>query len=346
MRKLVILIFLMFFIVRPVFADEFTAPTAPDAAKELLPVETKSFSEDLWMIIQEAISRMHPELMAAAGLCTGLFAIIIVVSVIQSMPGNTANMVRIVATLTVATLLMQQTGSLIRSAAETVQELSEYGKLLLPVMAAATAAQGGIRTSTAVYAGTAIFNTLLCSAIKLLLIPMIYIFLVLSIVSSAIGENTLDKLRDFVKWLSTWLLKIVLYIFTGYITITGVVSGTADAASLKAAKLTMSGMIPVVGGILSDASEAVLVGAGVMKSSVGIYGVLTLIALWIAPFLKIGVRYVLLKMTAAFSQLFCSKEISELIASFSDAMALLLGMTGSVSVMLLISTVCFMKGVG
>jgi stage III sporulation protein AE len=213
-------------------------------------------------------------------------------------------------------------------------------------MAAATAAQGGIRTSTAVYAGTAIFNTLLCSAIKLLLIPMIYIFLVLSIVSSAIGENTLDKLRDFVKWLSTWLLKIVLYIFTGYITITGVVSGTADAASLKAAKLTMSGMIPVVGGILSDASEAVLVGAGVMKSSVGIYGVLTLIALWIAPFLKIGVRYVLLKMTAAFSQLFCSKEISELIASFSDAMALLLGMTGSVSVMLLISTVCFMKRVG
>jgi stage III sporulation protein AE len=213
-------------------------------------------------------------------------------------------------------------------------------------MAAATAAQGGIRTSTAVYAGTAIFNTLLCSAIKLLLIPMIYIFLVLSIVGTASGENSLDKLRDFVKWLSVWLLKIVLYIFTGYITITGVVSGTADAASLKAAKLTMSGMIPVVGGILSDASEAVLVGAGVMKSSVGIYGVLTLIALWIAPFLKIGVRYVLLKMTAAFSQLFCSKEISELIASFSDAMALLLGMTGSVSVMLLISTVCFMKGVG
>ena len=175
MRKLGILIILLAFFVRPVFADEFTAPTAPDAAKELLPVETKSFSEDLWMIIQEAISRMHPELMAAAGLCTGLFAITIAVSVIQSMPGNTANMVRLVAALTVATLLLQQTGSLIRSAAETIQELSEYGKLLLPAMAAATAAQGGIRTSTAVYAGTAIFNTLLCSAIKLLLIPMIYI---------------------------------------------------------------------------------------------------------------------------------------------------------------------------
>ena len=141
-------------------------------------------------------------------------------------------------------------------------------------------------------------------------------------------------------------MKILLYVFTGYIGITGVVSGAADAATLKAAKLTISGMIPVVGGILSDASEAVLVGAGVMKSAVGVYGVLTVIAIWITPFFQIGIRYLLLKLTSAISQLFAGKEISDLIGAFSEAMGLLLAMTGGISLMLLISTVCFMKGVG
>ena len=156
----------------------------------------------------------------------------------------------------------------------------------------------------------------------------------------------LKKLRDFIKWLLVWCLKIVLYIFTGYMGITGVVSGSADAATLKATKLTISGMVPVVGGILSDASEAVIVSAGLMKNAVGVYGLLAIAAIWIAPFLKIGVQYLMLKITGGICEIFGVKRMSGLIQAFSIAMGLLLAMTGAVCIFLLISTVCFMKGVG
>lgn len=346
MSRLIILVGIILCLAIPVSAEEYTMPAVPDAAQDLMPVETTSFGKDLWKIIQEATQRLHPELVKAAGLCVSVFAIVLLLSIMQTMPGVTESVVRLVAALSAAVILLHQTGSLIDTASDTIYELSEYGKQLIPVMAAAMASQGGITSSTALYAGTAVFNAILSSAIKLALIPMVYVFLVLSIASCATGQSTLDKLRDFVKWLIVWILKIILYVFTGYIGITGVVSGSADAATLKAAKLTISGMIPVVGNILSDASEAVLVGAGVMKSAVGIYGVLTLIALWISPFLRIGIRYLLLKLTAAVSQLFGSKEITDMIGAFCEAMGLLLAMTGGVSVMLLISTVCFMKGVG
>ena len=346
MSRLLILIGVILCLAIPVSAEEYTMPAVPDAAQELMPVETTSFGKDLWKIVQEATDRLHPDLIKAAGLCVSVFAIVLLVSIVQTMPGDYESVVRLVAALSAAVILLQQTNSLIRTASDTVQELSEYGKQLIPIMAAAMASQGGITSSTALYAGTAVFNAVLSSGIKLLLIPLVYVFLILSIAGCATGQGTLDKLRDFVKWLTVWILKIVLYVFTGYIGITGVVSGSADTATLKAAKLTISGMIPVVGSILSDASEAVLVGAGVMKSAVGIYGVLTLIALWITPFLQIGIRYLLLKLTAGISQLFGSKEITDLIGAFSEAMGLLLAMTGGVSVMLLISTVCFMKGMG
>jgi stage III sporulation protein AE len=289
---------------------------------------------------------LQPEVAASARLCVSLVAVVMAVSMIQVMPGSSAKVVRLTGTLAVAAVLMGQTGSMVAAAAGTVKELSEYGKLLLPVMAGTLASQGGVTSSAALYAGTAIFDALLTAGITTVLIPLIYVFLALSTAACATGLAPLEKLRGFVKWLASWFLKTVLYIFTGYISITGVVSGTADVAALKATKLTMSGMIPVVGGILSEASEAVLVGAGLVKSAAGIYGLLAVTAIWIAPFLRIGIRYLLLKLTAAVCETFGVKEISNLITAFSEAIGLLLGMTGSISIMLLISTVCFMKGVG
>ena len=123
------------------------------------------------------------------------------------------------------------------------------------------------------------------------------------------------------------------------------VSGSTDAAALKVAKLTISGMVPVVGGIMSDASEAVLVSAGVVRNAAGIYGILALLAIVAGPFLKIGSHYILLKVTGAVSGLFGSKTCSELISDVSGAMGLLLAMTGSVCLLLLISMVCFLRGV-
>ena len=109
-------------------------------------------------------------------------------------------------------------------------------------------------------------------------------------------------------------------------------------------EFTISGVVPVVGGILSDASEAVLVGAGIMKNAAGIYGLLAILSITALPFLRIGIQYLMLKFTGAVCAMYCEKSHSQLIQNFSTAMGLLLAMTGAVSLIFLISTVCLMKG--
>jgi stage III sporulation protein AE len=138
---------------------------------------------------------------------------------------------------------------------------------------------------------------------------------------------------------------MVVYIFTGYISVTGIVSGATDAMTLKATKLTISGVVPMVGNILSDASEAVLVSAGLMKNAVGIYGLLAMLAIGIGPFIQLGAQYLLLKVTAGISDMFGTKKIAAIIKDFSTAMGLMLAMTGALCLIFLISTICFMKGV-
>jgi stage III sporulation protein AE len=251
-----------------------------------------------------------------------------------------------VGALGIGTVLLECANSMIQLGIHTTEELSAYGKLLLPVMTSALAAQGGITSSTALYAGTAFFNTILTDLLTGVLNPLVYIFLVLSTANAALGEELLKKMAAFVKWLSVWLLKTILYIFTGYMGLTGVISGTTDAAALKAAKLTISGVVPVVGGILSDASEAVLISAGMVRNAAGIYGILAILAVFAAPFLRIGCHYLLLRLTGAVCSVFGVKRCTDLIGDFSSAMGLLLAMTGSVCLLQLISTVCFLRGVG
>ena len=346
MRKLILLTATLFLLATPVSAVEITAPTVPDAGASLMPEETETFGEGLREILLDAVELFQPDLAEASRTCLGVACAVLIASVLQSFSENIKNLSELVGALTVGALLLQSANSLISLGSGTITELSEYGKLLLPVMTSAMAAQGAPTASAALYTGTAAFSALLTTLLSSLLIPMTYVYLALAVANGALGEDILKKMRDFVKWLVTGSLKTVLSVFTGYIGITGVVSGTTDAAALKVTKMAISGAVPVVGGILSNASEAVLVSASVVKNAAGIYGILAILAVFAAPFLRIGAHYLMLKATGAICSIFGSKRVSELIQDFGTAMGLLLAMTGAVCLLLLISTVCFLKEVG
>lgn len=344
--KRVLMMLLLCLCVLPVSATEFTAPEPPPEASEIMPIVSDSFGRDLLKIIWDAIARIRPEIADAIGCCLTVIATVLLCSLFKELPGTGKNTIRFVMTLSLTMAMLGQANTMIDLCTKTVQEMSEYGKLLLPIMTGALAAQGGTTSAAALYGGTAVFNTVLSTVIGILFVPLVYLFLVAAVANCATGESLLEKIRDFLKWLMTWGLKMILYVFTGYMSITGVITGTADAAAVRATKLTISGFVPVVGNILSDASEAVVLSAGVMKNAVGIYGLLAMTAIWISPFLKIGIQYLLLKLVTVLCGAFGLKEATMLVEDFTSALGILLGMSGTVCLLFLFSTICFIKGMG
>lgn len=344
MKKILLILLLVSVMAVPVSAAEIEAPQVPDYAGELMPQDAKNFGEGLWYVVVTAVQQLRPELAQCGKICLQLIAAVMIMALIRGYEGKSKGIVDLVGVIAVSCMLLEPTGVLIHLGAETVEQISTYGKLLLPVMTAALAAQGGSTTSATLYTATALFDAVLSAAISGILIPMVYIFLCICVANAAFGEELLVRIQKFIQWLITWCLKTILYIFTGYISITGVITGTTDQAALKATKLTISGVVPVVGGILSDASEAILVSAGLIKNAAGVYGMLALLAIAVGPFLQIGVQYILLKMTSGICGIIGGGKISGLIDGFCTAMGFLLAMTGVVCVVQLVSTVCFMKG--
>ena len=330
----------------PVSAVEFTAPSVPASGREWMPENTDNFGGGLAEILEKAVFQLRPDLEEGLQVMLSVIAAVILISILRLFQGIVKKAADIAGTVLISSILLSCANSMIQLGAETVFELSQYGKLFFPVMTAAMAAQGGLTSSTALYVGTTFMDSLIASSISGIMVPLVYLYLALSISNSAIQEDVLKRLRDIVKGFVSWSLKILLTIYTTYMSITGVVSGTTDAAALKATKVTISSAVPVIGGILSDASEAILVSAGLMKNAAGLYGIFALLAIFLNPFLKIGIHYILLKATAAICGVYGAKSAIDLIDDFSATMGLLLAMTGSVCLLLLISTVCFMKGVG
>ena len=344
MTRFLTMLLLALYLCVPVAAAEYTAPEVPDSGRNLMPAETESFGEGLAELLKKASAWIHPDLTEAVRLSTGIIASVLLVSMLRTFTGISVETVNLCGAVIVSIQLLSSTNSMIRMGCDTIDTLSGYGKLLLPVMAGALAAQGGVASSTALYVGTTVFDALLSSLIARVFTPMVFIFTAFGIGSFALGDETLKKMQDMVKNVVTWSLKTIMIAYTAYMGITGVVSGTTDAAALKAAKLTISTVVPVVGGILSDASEAVLVSVGTMKNAAGVYGILAAAAVFLEPFLKIGIHYLVLKVTGAVCTVLDPKGTGGLLDVFATAMGLILAMTGSCCLLLLISTVCFLRG--
>lgn len=346
MKKVFLIVLLLLCLTVPTSASEWTAPEVTGEASQRMPDRVDSFGEGIWYILRTTFSQIAPSISECTGVCLSLIAACMLLSLLRSFEGPGQAAAQLCGVVAVACILLRPTHTMITLGVETVQTLSEYNKLLLPVLTAALAAQGGTTTSAALYTATTLFDTVLSGLLVSCMVPMVYIYLALSVVNAAVGDGTIAAVRNQTKSLLTWGLKISLYAFTGYISVSGVVSGTVDAAAVKAAKLGISSAVPVVGSILSDASESILVSAGIVKNSVGIYGLFAVLAIVIAPFLRIAVQYGLVKLTSGICAMFAEKRLTDLMTDYCTGMGLLLAITGTVSLILLISVVCFLKGMG
>lgn len=253
--------------------------------------------------------------------------------------GDGLQAVEIAGALAITALTMTDMAAMIGMGRDTIGRMGAFSETLLPVMAVLTAATGGVTGGAVRQGATVLFSQLLITAMDRLLIPMVYAYVAASCAHAAVGNPGLKKLAGLLKGAASFLLTALLLAFVGYLTASGAIAGTVDASAVKAAKLAISRAIPVVGGILADASETVLAGAGVLKGTVGVAGMLVVLAICLTPFLRLALQYLVYKATAALCATVAQPRLSQLIDAIGGAFGLVLGMTGAAALVLLVSLV-------
>ena len=290
--------------------------------------------------------------LAGRSIATGvkLLAVVLVCGLAQSaaLPGQQEGVqaAELAGALAITALTMTDVAAMIGLGRETLRRMDDFAQALLPVMAALTAATGRVSGAAVGQGVTVLFSQLLLDAMDGLLIPLIDGYVAVSCAWAAVDSPGLKKLGELMKGAAALILTGLLLAFVGYLTASGAIAGSVDAAAVKTAKLAISRAIPVVGGILADASETVLAGAGVLRSTVGAAGMLVVLAICLVPFLHLGLHYLVYKAAAALCALIAQPRLSGLIDALGGAFGMVLGMTGAGALVLLVSVASALTAVG
>ncbi len=228
---------------------------------------------------------------------------------------------------------------------ETIYTMNDFSKALLPLLGTACAATGSITSAAVREITTTLFADMLITIISTLLVPLIHIYIGAIAANAVLQQNSLKNIAKWIKKAITWFLTILLTAFTAYLTISGVVSGSADATALKITKVAISGAIPVVGGIMSDTASTILAGAAILKNTIGVFGMLAIFALCITPFLQIGLQYLMYKVAAFLAETVDQTGLSSLMNDIGGAFGMVLGMTGACAMLLIISIITAISAV-
>lgn len=320
----------------------------PDQAKEYLegisPSSSINFIETFKKIIVSVIHDSGSSWRNAVKTSSIIIAIVLMSSLISGfIQGKLQWIVSFVGVLSIATVCIGDLQTMIGLGQRTVDELSVFANMLLPTLAGTGIAAGSPIASNAIYAGTVLFLNLFISFFNRFLVPLMNCYTALSIADSIMEQRIYGDLKMLILKIQKKSLQIVMFVFSGYISLTGIVNGHADAITIKSAKMAISSFVPVVGGMLSDASETVILSAKMLRSSVGIFGLLAVGAIAIIPLLKIAIHYFVLQITQFISGALGEKKLIGFIDALSSAMGHMFAIVGCCGLMIFISCMCFMR---
>lgn len=242
-------------------------------------------------------------------------------------------------------ILADGTNSLFGKAVNAISDPKNYANAALPAIYSAAAVSGAPNSSAARFAAASMGLDMLMTLSQHLIMPLLYSFLALAVCGSIFDHPLLRSVMKLYRKLATILMMGTSLLFTGFLSLTGIVAGSTDEAAIKAARFVISSGVPVVGKLMSDAAASVISAAAVVRNSAGAFGLVAVTAMCITPFVSFLIKRILFTMMAAAAEMTAGQRFARLLNDMSALMGLLLGLVASYGIMLFFSIVSAIRTV-
>lgn len=233
----------------------------------------------------------------------------------------------------------------ITQALHTLDRLSDYSRAALPVLYTAAAAAGAVSSAPIRYAAASLATEVMMTISRSLVLPFIYAYLALSLTLCICASPILRVVQRLIRRAAFLLLSIATSAFGLYVGLSGLVAASTDALAVKAARTVLSGVLPVVGGILADSAAALVSAAAVIRNAAGALSLLAVCLICAGPLVFLLVKMLLLRALCTFAEVLPGGMLPRFLGDCGDVFSLLIGMVGSSAVMLFFSLMTGLKAV-
>ena len=148
----------------------------------------------------------------------------------------------------------------------------------------------------------------------------------------------LDAVAGFINKTAVWLLSISSTLFVGLLSLQSLVGAAADTLGGRAIKFSLTSFVPVVGGALSEAFNTVKGCLGLLKSTLGGFGILATVLIVLPPMLECAAWSFCLSLCVMAADMLELKTMSGLLTAVRSVTNTLIGLLASCSLFMIIAT--------
>lgn len=217
-----------------------------------------------------------------------------------------------------------------------VENVSVFMRVLVPVVLTSLASGGAVISATTLEVVLMTIIEITHLAVEKIFIPMVMAGAALNVVNNISNSLNTEKLVGLLNSAVRWGMGILLTIFVGIVGIQGIATGSVDGLAVKVTRFATSNLVPMVGGILAETVETVMNCSVVIKNSVGVVGIVSVILVSVTPVLKIAACLVVFRLCAALIQPISDAKCVSCIGGLADSTASILAMCVAVVVLFII----------
>ncbi len=313
-------------------------------SKDILDIGFFDFVRSVWQTTKKAVTKPLTVFLSSIG-------VILLCALLNSLKSgfNDASYEKVfsvVSVICIATTIIVPIAQMITKTADVIKQVSAFLLSFIPVYVGIITTSGkpiSAMTYSASLAGVVQVISRISASV---LVPLLAIYLAFCLIGSTSTQINIDGIARAVKNTVIVVLSFLMTIFIGLLTVQGVVATSADTVSMKATKFALTAFLPVVGAAISEALNSVQGCMGVIKSTVGGFGIIAVIAAFLPSIITVMLMQLSLSVTGAISDMLATDRITSLLKAASSVLSLLLGillvffvlLTVSITIMLTLST--------
>lgn len=250
----------------------------------------------------------------------------------------------IVASLCIATVIIVPVTQCVSYCSRTIEQSSTFMMSFLPVYTVLATVSGHPASALAYQSILLVTSEVISRIAATTFVPMVDLYLGFCVIGAVSPGINIRGIAGFAKTVVTWGLGLCMTIYTGILTIQGLITNAADNLTMKTAKFVVEGTVPVIGKTISDALNTVIGCTGLLKTATGAYAIVVFILAFLPPILECLIWLLAADLSLAAADILGIVSMSGLLKAIREALRLLialvlvsaLAMIISVSVMLLV----------
>lgn len=260
--------------------------------------------------------------------CALILVIILLSSLFQSFKqtvgdSQMTSAVSTVSAIIVAIILITKMKLTISSACTAISVCSDFVFAFIPAFCIIVATSGNTVAAFST-------NTLLLSLAQALnfisnsiFLPLSNCFLALGICSGIRDEL---NLRSFIANMKKYLItgiSVCATVFVSVLSIKTAVASSADAIGLRSVRFAINSVVPVIGGAISEGLLSIQAYSSLIKSSVGIVGIIAVALVFMPAILNVSFWRLFLSLCGVISDIFSDRSVSSVLRAFTDALMIM-----------------------